>query len=81
MTVQLSPVLDAEVRGNDAFSIKALDLAQLAEPGCPVVAVDEFARAVRRSHHTRTRAFRPSHTCSRIRNRGYAAAAHSVTTS
>jgi redox-sensitive bicupin YhaK (pirin superfamily) len=42
MTVQLSPVLDAHVRGNDAFSIKALDLGRLAEPGCPVVVLDEF---------------------------------------
>jgi len=42
MTVQFSPVFDAQVRGNDAFSIKALDLSQLAELGCPVLAVDEF---------------------------------------
>lgn len=42
MTIQFSPVLDAHARGNDAFSIKALNLSQLAELGCPMLAVDEF---------------------------------------
>ena len=42
MTVQFSPVIAANERGNGMFSVKAIDLESLGESASPIIVLDHF---------------------------------------
>jgi redox-sensitive bicupin YhaK (pirin superfamily) len=42
MSIRFSSVLVAHERGSRAFALKAIDLRELDEPGCPITVLDDF---------------------------------------